>query len=411
MTDVLARIAGAVRADVGTLSGQVLAEIDAGLPELGRDPRVRELLVGTVESSLDGALGILTGGRDPADAPVPPVATDLARRLAQQGVAVTVLLRAYRLGQAAFQQLLITRIAAEGLDADRVALAARELSAVAFGYVDRVSEEMVAVHQAERDGWVRRRNAAVLATVNAVLAGRGGPPAEVEQALGYGMTGTHVAAVLWCPADAADPGRALERTAAEVADALDCPRPPLLVAPDAATLWAWYPAPAADPDDVGGPGDETGVLVAFGTPEAGPAGFRRSHGRARQAQAVAVAAAPGARRTVTTARAIGPLVLLGGDPDLLAGWVAEVLGGLATDDEPHERLRVTLDAYLSSGGSLAAAAAELHLHKNSVQYRLRRADEVRGRPLSEDRLDVEVALRACRLLGAAVLRPADAASD
>lgn len=424
VTDVLARVAGAARDDVGTLCATVLAGIDDGLPELGRDPRVREMVVGTVQASLEAALGVLTGHADPEAVPVPPAGTELARRLAQQGVPVTTLLRAYRLGQAVFQQALITRIAAEDLDAGQVADAARELSSVAFGFVDRVSEELVAVHQAERDGWVRRRNSARLATVTAVLAGRGGTAAEVERGLGHGVGGTHVAAVFWCPAEAADPGRALERAAGTVGDVLDCPRPPLLVAPDAATLWAWYPAPARTPDEAaaalhpgpsGGPGsDDPGdrtpvgggqdVLVALGTPEQDLAGFRRSHGRARQAQAVAVAAAPGARRPVTTADALGPLVLLGTDPDLLAGWVADVLGDLATDDEQHERLRHTLDAYLGSGGSLAAAASALHLHKNSVQYRLRRAEEVRGRPLVEGRLDVEVALLACRLLGATVLR-------
>ena len=409
VTDVLARIAGTARDDVGALSAAVLAGIDDGLPELGRDPRVRELVVGTVEASLDAALVVLTGGGDPDDVPVPPAGSDLARRLAQQGVPVTTLLRAYRLGQAAFQQLLITRIAAEELDAGQVADVARELSSVAFGFVDRVSEELVAVHQAERDGWVRRRDAARLATVNAVLAGRGGTPAEVEQGLGHPIAGPHVAAVLWCPPEAADPGRALERAAGAVGEALDCPRPPLLVAPDAATLWAWYPAPSRSPDEVAAtlgrtpPDDE--LLVALGTVERDLPGFRRSHGRARQAQAVAVAAAPGARRVVTTAEALGPLVLLGADPDLLAGWVTDVLGELAIDDEQYGRLRGTLDAYLASGGSLAAAAAELHLHKNSVQYRLRRAEEVRGRPLAADRLDVEVALLACRLLGASVLRP------
>ncbi|MDN5930280.1 MAG: helix-turn-helix domain-containing protein [Pseudonocardia sp.] len=47
----------------------------------------------------------------------------------------------------------------------------------------------------------------------------------------------------------------------------------------------------------------------------------------------------------------------------------------------------------------------LHLHKNTIQYRIRRAEEARGRPLQDDRLDVEVALLACRLLGSTVLRP------
>jgi DNA-binding PucR family transcriptional regulator len=84
--------------------------------------------------------------------------------------------------------------------------------------------------------------------------------------------------------------------------------------------------------------------------------------------------------------------------------VWSVLGELAVDDDAHARMRETLWAYLSSGSSLATAAAELHLHKNTIQYRVRKAEEVRGRPLADGRLDVEVALLACRLLGSTVLR-------
>ncbi|MEV1292476.1 helix-turn-helix domain-containing protein [Pseudonocardia sp. NPDC049635] len=400
VTDTLARLADTVRDDVGVLAAHVLAEIDAGLPDLGRDPRSRELLVGTIEGSLEGALAVLAGGGDPDDAPVPPAATEFARRLAQQGVPVTVVLRAYRLGQAAFQRVLISRVEAAGLGAADVAAAVGELSTVAFGYVDRISEAMVAVHEAERDGWVRRRDTARLAMVDAVLAGRGGAAAEVERVLGHPVTGEHLAAVFW--SDAADPGRTLERAVVVVGDALGCGRAPLVVAPDGATLWAWYPG-APDPTAVAAP-DLGEVFVALGTPEHGLDGFRRSHRRARQAQAVATAAAPADRRPVTTAAALGPLVLLGGDVELLASWVQEVLGDLALDDEAHERLRDTVDAYLRSGGSLAGAATELHLHRNSVQYRLRRAEEVRGLPLTQGRVDVEVALLACRMLGRVVLR-------
>jgi DNA-binding PucR family transcriptional regulator len=44
------------------------------------------------------------------------------------------------------------------------------------------------------------------------------------------------------------------------------------------------------------------------------------------------------------------------------------------------------------------------LHKNTVQYRIHRAEESLGRPVSENRQDVELALRATHWLGSAVLR-------
>ena len=88
---------------------------------------------------------------------------------------------------------------------------------------------------------------------------------------------------------------------------------------------------------------------------------------------------------------------------MLRTWVRRVLGDLAEDDEGTARLRQTVRALLSCGGSYTAAAALLHVHKNTVHYRVQRAEELRGLPIAEGRLDVEVALLACELLGPRVL--------
>ena len=61
--------------------------------------------------------------------------------------------------------------------------------------------------------------------------------------------------------------------------------------------------------------------------------------------------------------------------------------------------------FLESGQSYTATADQLFLHRNTAQYRVRQAEEVRGRPLRERRLDVEVALAACHWLKGAVLQP------
>jgi hypothetical protein len=45
------------------------------------------------------------------------------------------------------------------------------------------------------------------------------------------------------------------------------------------------------------------------------------------------------------------------------------------------------------------------LHKNTVQYRIRKAQESLGRPVGGNRHGVELALRASRWLGAPVLQP------
>ena len=132
------------------------------------------------------------------------------------------------------------------------------------------------------------------------------------------------------------------------------------------------------------------------------AGFRATHRQALAAQAVAlVAGAQG--DPLTTHADVGSVALLCADLEATRAWVGGVLGPLAADDEQVARLRETLLVFLTAGSSYTAAAEQLLLHKNSVRYRVARAEQLRGRPIRDDRFDVELALRACRWLGQAVL--------
>ena len=114
--------------------------------------------------------------------------------------------------------------------------------------------------------------------------------------------------------------------------------------------------------------------------------------------------APG---TVTFGQ-VAPVAMMLGSADLLRAWVLSTLAGLADDDEHQARLRGTMLVFLQNGGSYKATAEQLMLHKNTVQYRIRRAEESLGRPVGENRHDVELALRASHWLGSLVLRPSPA---
>ena len=56
-------------------------------------------------------------------------------------------------------------------------------------------------------------------------------------------------------------------------------------------------------------------------------------------------------------------------------------------------------------GASNGSPARLVLHKNTVQYRVRKAEESLRHPVAQDRLLVELALLDTQRLGAAVLRP------
>jgi DNA-binding PucR family transcriptional regulator len=96
---------------------------------------------------------------------------------------------------------------------------------------------------------------------------------------------------------------------------------------------------------------------------------------------------------------------LAGDLESARRLVATSLGRLAGDSEQAERLRHTVQVFLAEKGSYLATAERLHLHKNTVKYRVDKAMEGRGRPVAEDRFDLELALMACDRLGPAVLGP------
>ena len=72
------------------------------------------------------------------------------------------------------------------------------------------------------------------------------------------------------------------------------------------------------------------------------------------------------------------------------------LGTLREYDREHRGDLVrTLDAYFSSGGSLAATAARLQTHRNTVLYRLRRIEALARARLRDPQvaLELQVALR------------------
>ena len=147
-----------------------------------------------------------------------------------------------------------------------------------------------------------------------------------------------------------------------------------------------------------------GIYFAFGDAARDAAGFRLTHQQAIAAQAVALAAGSSTPRSVAFGE-VAPVAMMLASTDLLRAWVLATLAGLAADDEHHARLRDTLLVFLQTGGSYKATAERLTLHKNTVQYRIHKAEESLGRPVGENQNDVELALRAGHWLGASVLHP------
>lgn len=83
--------------------------------------------------------------------------------------------------------------------------------------------------------------------------------------------------------------------------------------------------------------------------------------------------------------------------ELRAGYVHRLLGPLrAHDDRHHAALEETLDVFLQCSGSWSRCAARLHIHVNTLRYRIARIAELTGRDPTrlEDQVDLFLALRA-----------------
>lgn len=137
----------------------------------------------------------------------------------------------------------------------------------------------------------------------------------------------------------------------------------------------------------------TGAVLG---PVVEPAGAGDSLARARRAAALRrrLQVGPG---DVVVADGHRLLLLLHADPQLLAELADDLLGGLAGETAAsRERLEATLLAWLAHRGERARAAAELHVHPQTVRYRLTRLRELLGGVLDDPdtRFALELVLRA-----------------
>lgn len=390
---------------IGVIEDQVARES----PELTADSPLLVLLHETVTANVDAYFSAIRHNIPVADIAAPAVALEHARRLAQRGVPVNALVRGYRLGHSVALQLVLEEIRSAELEPDLSLSVLGTMSTLMFGYIDEMSQQVVAVYQAERERWLDSRNAVRALRVREILANESLDVDAMTTAIRYPLRRTHLGIVVWFPDAGGDRLSAAEGFIKHLTESVAVQGAPLFVPADSTTGWAWLPLPSGAGVEVVeqiracalAAADEP--WVALGDPLPGVEGFRRSHQQALAAHTLAVASGS-VRVSAASDPGLSAAALLGGDNLAAArAWVTEVLGPLACATEGNGRLRDTLRVFLRTGSSFKAAGEQLHLHVNTVKYRVQRAAERRGRPITEDRLDVEIALLLCQWYGASVL--------
>src|SRR5204862_5377431 len=131
-----------------------------------------------------------------------------------------------------------------------------------------------------------------------------------------------------------------------------------------------------------------GLHVACGEVTAGVAGFAQTHGEALRGRELAERSGRPPGQIVRYGRVVVPSLLLA-DADRARRFVERELGELARQDDATVRIRATLHVYLEEGARTINTAKRLGIHQNTVTYRVRQAEALLGRPVTERRFELE----------------------
>jgi PucR C-terminal helix-turn-helix domain/GGDEF-like domain len=406
LAGLLARLAEEWAGRVPALAEQMAVQLQRGIPELAErdDPELHEELRASCEANMAQILRLLRRRSDPDDLVMPPEAREFVRGLVRRGIGLPVLLRSYRLGHAYYWDVWSDWLREHVLDAAELVSVLDRSSTFLFGYVDLISAALVEDYVAERERLVRTAQALRAETVQAVLSGEAIDPEMASGRLGYELRRHHLAMRV---SGGGPEGQALERVAIEAGELVGS-GPPLVVPAGAAVLDVWCGChrdleerELAALEDFRPP---EGIRLAIGHPGAGVEGFRDSHAEAVQASRLA-AIANGHAPAVISYRRVELATLLACDLPRAKRFVARWLGPLAVEDDQAGRLRETLFAFLRANRSGTRVARQLYVHQNTVAYRVHRAEELLGRPVSDNQAELMCALMLVEVLGPSVLAP------
>src|SRR6266700_4003259 len=255
------------------MSADIYGLIVREIPQLRGDKRVLALLEASVGENVTTMLHVIQHGIDLEKVHAPAAAEEYARRLAQRGVPMAALLRAYRIGSARFQDWCLQELGRQTDNASIISAAGLRIAGITASYIDKVSEEVVSAYELEKENWLRNLSATRAARVRALLRNEQVDVDSSEAILGYRLRQHHLGVVTWITAAAAggDALGRLEHATAQVAADAHCDGRPIFVPQDESSAWAWLPLGARR--GVALPGRGAGsikggdrIRIAFGEP-------------------------------------------------------------------------------------------------------------------------------------------------
>jgi PucR C-terminal helix-turn-helix domain len=386
-------VADVLRPELPGLADEIVAELSRGVPDYARPlegPFGQALRTGVEEAlgrftTIVESPGLdLDAGRE--------VYVNLGRGEMRAGRSLDALLAAYRLGA----RVAWRRLAAAG---ERARLSPRTLYTLAeaiFAYIDELSADSIegyAREQAAAAGALQRRRQRLAAIL---VQDPPAAPATVEAAASnaaWRLPRSLAALVVEAEGETAGAGPAPGEQADRLALRLG---PEALVAHVAPFIVALVPAPADRRELERAVRDRSAALGPEVPWQEGAVSFAR----AREVLRLAGDGGIDDGGSLLVAESHKLTLLLGADRRLARDVAESALAPLAAETElSQERLGSTLDAWLRHRGRTEAVARALHVHPQTVRYRLARLRELFGSRLDDPdgRFELELALRARRI--------------
>lgn len=371
--------AAALRPELKDLAREIIAAIRVEVPAYARPlegPFGRGLVVGVEEALRQFLDGIEAGGRMPRSR----VYVDLGRGEVRAGRGLDVLLAAYRVGaRVAWRRLSAAGVAA-GLEPATLYLLAESI----FAYIDELSAKSAEGYALEQSAAVGEQRAQRQRLARLLVREPPADPrdvAEVARAADWRLPET-LAAFAFPESERERivgrlPADAIVETVGDVVCALI--PDPLRAGREAQLAHALGPRHHA----------ALGPPVAWGE-------AALSLARARALLELAAEGAIPAQGLID-ARAHATALLLRSDRRLMQEIVDDRLAPLAgLAPGTRSRLTETLAVWLACQGRLQAVAEQLHVHPQTVRYRLGQLRELFGERLEDPaaRFELELALRA-----------------
>ena len=356
---------------------------------------VYEDLVVTNKENLRVYFSAITTERMPGPDEVAEL-VDAARRRVHQGVPIEDVVRAYRVGAGAMLACLLE----SSPDVD-----ARVVARLTVEYVDCVTTAAERAYVIERRELVEPSDEASHAFLARLVAGEFADTAEVDReaaSLGMDLTRPHLAVIV-APrfTSPARPGIA-DRSVVAIVDGI--------TRDVREAHWALLPSGLCivvrDASNAGveslvratlatGPVADASLTAGVGGSHTGADGLLESIREAERARAVGGIVEPNAVTYRYEAFRYCDVFRSG---DVVDEFVSTVLGPLVAHDRlKNSDLVPTLYEFFASGMNRKEAARRLRIHPNTLDYRLRRAEEVLGETALRPGLSFRYQL-ACRLL-------------